>query len=75
VLAVILMLVFTLINIAGVNWLAESNKATVIWKTAVPVLTIIVLIAVSFHGSNFTTSPRAAASLRSAHTASSRRSH
>jgi amino acid transporter len=54
VVAVILMLVFTLINIAGVNWLAESNKATVIWKLAVPVLTIIVLIAVSFHASNFT---------------------
>jgi amino acid transporter len=53
-LAVVLMLVFTLINLAGVNWLAESNKATVIWKTAVPVLTIVVLIAVSFHGSNFT---------------------
>ena len=48
------MLVFTLINLAGVNWLAESNKATVIWKTAVPLLTIVVLIAVSFHGSNFT---------------------
>jgi len=54
VLAVVLMLVFTLINLAGVNWLAESNKATVIWKTAVPLLTIVVLIAVSFHGSNFT---------------------
>ena len=53
VLAVVLMLVFTLINLAGVNWLAESNKATVIWKTAVPLLTIVVLIAVSFHGSNF----------------------
>ena len=46
VIAVVLMLIFTLINVAGVNWLAESNKATVIWKTAVPVLTIIVLIAV-----------------------------
>jgi amino acid transporter len=54
VIAVVLMLIFTLINVAGVNWLAESNKATVIWKTAVPVLTIIVLIAVAFHGSNFT---------------------
>jgi amino acid transporter len=51
--AIVLMLVFTLINIAGVNWLAESNKATVIWKTAVPVLTIVVLIAVSFHADNF----------------------
>jgi amino acid transporter len=54
VLAVVLMAVFTVINMMGVNWLAESNKATVIWKTAVPVLTIVVLIAVSFHGSNFT---------------------
>lgn len=54
VLAVALMAVFTLINMAGVQWLAESNKATVIWKTAVPVLTIVVLIIVSFHGSNFT---------------------
>ena len=54
VIAIVLMVVFTLINIAGVNWLAESNKATVIWKTAVPLLTIVVLIAVSFHASNFT---------------------
>jgi amino acid transporter len=54
VLAVVLMLVFTLINVMGVNWLAESNKVTVIWKTAVPVLTVVVLIAVSFHSSNFT---------------------
>ncbi len=54
VLAVVLMAVFTLINVMGVNWLAESNKITVIWKTAVPVLTIIVLIIVSFHVSNFT---------------------
>ena len=54
IIAIILMAVFTLINLAGVNWLAESNKATVIWKTAVPVLTIFVLIAVSFHSSNFT---------------------
>ncbi len=54
VVAVVLMLVFTLINLAGVSWLAESNKATVIWKTAVPLLTIVVLIIVSFHGSNFT---------------------
>lgn len=54
VLAVVLMLVFTLINVMGVNWLAESNKVTVIWKTAVPVLTVVVLIAVSFHASNFT---------------------
>ena len=52
--AIILMLLFTVINVRGVRWLAESNKITVLWKTAVPVLTIIVLIWVSFHASNST---------------------
>ena len=49
-----LMLGFTALNILGVRWLAESNKITVLWKIAIPVLTVIVLLIVSFHGSNFT---------------------
>jgi amino acid transporter len=49
-----LMLGFTALNILGVRWLAESNKITVVWKTAIPVLTVIVLLIVSFHVSNFT---------------------
>ena len=49
-----LMLVFTVINILGVRWLAESNRITVLWKVAVPVLTVVVLIVVSFQISNFT---------------------
>lgn len=52
--AILLMLAFTIINILGVRWLADSNTITVIWKIAVPVLTAIVLIYVSFHASNFT---------------------
>ena len=52
--ATTLMLLFTVINILGVRWLAESNRVTVLWKIAVPVLTVVVLIAVSFHVSNFT---------------------
>ncbi|MGH3850237.1 MAG: APC family permease, partial [Pseudonocardiaceae bacterium] len=52
--ATVLMLLFTVINILGVRWLAESNKITVLWKTAVPVLTGGVLIVVSFRASNFT---------------------
>src|SRR3954465_11300434 len=52
--AVVLMLLFTLLNVLGVKWLAESNKVAVIWKTAVPVLTVLVLVFVSFHPSNFT---------------------
>jgi amino acid transporter len=49
-----LMLLFTVINILGVRWLAESNRIAVLWKVAVPVLTVVVLIVVSFHGANFT---------------------
>jgi amino acid transporter len=52
--ATALMLLFTIINVLGVRWLAGSNTLTVLWKTAVPVLTLIVLIVVSFHASNFT---------------------
>ncbi|HWR46724.1 MAG TPA: APC family permease, partial [Pseudonocardiaceae bacterium] len=52
--ATVLMLLFTIINILGVRWLAESNTIAVLWKIAVPALTIGVLIAVSFRVSNFT---------------------
>ena len=52
--AAALMLLFTVINILGVRWLAESNRIAVLWKIAVPVLTVGVLIAVSFRVSNFT---------------------
>ena len=51
--ATVLMIVFTLINIVGVKFLSESNTLTVLWKTAVPLLTVVVLIPLSFHGSNF----------------------
>jgi amino acid transporter len=56
ILATILMLVFTIINLVGVKFLAESNTITVMWKIAVPVLTVLVLLFISFHGSNFTAS-------------------
>ena len=51
--ATLLMAVFTLINLVGVKLLSESNGATVIWKTAVPLLTIVVLLALRFHPGNF----------------------
>lgn len=53
-LAAALMVVFTAINLLGVALLAETNRITVLWKIAIPVLTVIVLIAVAFRGSNFT---------------------
>jgi amino acid transporter len=54
VIATVLMLLFTLVNVVGVKLLAESNAAMVIWKTLIPVLTVIVLLILTFHASNFT---------------------
>ena len=51
--ATFLMIVFTLINIIGVKVLSDSNSVTVIWKTAVPVLTVIILVSLTFHPGNF----------------------
>jgi len=52
--AAVLMLIFSGINIMGVKWLSETNKAAVWWKIAIPVLTVIVLLVSSFHPGNFT---------------------
>ncbi|HEX3791823.1 MAG TPA: APC family permease [Pseudonocardiaceae bacterium] len=51
--ASLLMIIFTVINIVGVKLLSESNSVTVIWKTAVPLLTIVVLLSLNFKGGNF----------------------
>jgi amino acid transporter len=48
------MLLFTLINIFGVKLMSETNSITVIWKTLVPLLTVVVLMSLTFHSSNFT---------------------
>jgi amino acid transporter len=53
VVAAILMLIFSAVNVLGVKWLSESNKAIVWWKIFIPVLTVIVLIVTAFHSSNF----------------------
>lgn len=52
--AAVLMLIFSAINIMGVKWLSETNKVAVWWKIAIPVLTVLVLIVRSFHMGNFT---------------------
>ncbi|MFI9385995.1 APC family permease [Kutzneria sp. NPDC052558] len=51
--ASLLMVIFTFVNIVGVKLLSESNTITVLWKTAVPLLTVVVLVPLSFHGANF----------------------
>lgn len=50
---VILMLIFSAVNVLGVRWLAETNTVATIWKTIIPTITFIALLAVSFHGHNF----------------------
>jgi len=52
--AAVLMLIFSAINAMGVRWLAETNKAAVWWKIAIPVLAVIVLMVTAFHPGNFT---------------------
>jgi amino acid transporter len=56
IVATILMALFSFINILGVRWLSETNKAAVWWKIFVPVLTVIVLAITAFHTSNFSAS-------------------
>jgi amino acid transporter len=51
--ASLLMVLFLVINLLGAKLLSDSNSAMVIWKTLVPVLTIVVLIVLVFHASNF----------------------
>jgi amino acid transporter len=53
IVAIILMALFTFVNLVGVRWLARVNNSLTWWKVLVPVLTIIVFIGWKFHGSNF----------------------
>jgi len=53
--ASVFMLAFTVVNLVGVKTMAETNGVTVVWKTAVPLLTVVVLVLLAFHPSNFTT--------------------
>lgn len=51
--ATVFMLLFSIINVVGVKLLSESNTITVMWKTAIPLLTVVVLLLLTFHASNF----------------------
>jgi len=51
--AIVLMLLFTSVNLAGAKFLSDSNVIVVMWKTAVPLLAIAVVAALRFNGDNF----------------------
>jgi amino acid transporter len=53
VVAIVLMSLFTAINLAGAKFLSESNVIVVLWKTAVPVLAVAVVAALQFTPANF----------------------
>ncbi|HTY73122.1 MAG TPA: APC family permease [Actinomycetes bacterium] len=52
--ATLALILFTAMNLAGAKFMSESNAIIVLWKTAVPLLAIIVVSSLSFHTSNFT---------------------
>lgn len=52
--AAVLIAIFTVINIAGVKWMARSNIAITLWKIVVPLLVPVVLIIYGFQIENFT---------------------
>ena len=45
---------FTIVNVLGVKWLAETNSIAMIWKLLIPTITIFALLFTSFHSGNFT---------------------
>ena len=53
IVAVVLMLLFTTMNLAGAKFLSDSNVIIVIWKTVVPVLAIVVVASLQFNATNF----------------------
>ena len=52
--AAALIAVFTLIQIIGVNVFGKVNAAITIWKFIIPSLTVVLLLSLYFHPSNFT---------------------
>ncbi len=54
VVAIILVVIFTLINLVGVRWLARVNNALTTWKVLIPLLAIVILLFFHFHSGNFT---------------------
>ena len=53
IVAATLMLVFTTVNLLGVQWLTRANTAITYWKLAVPLAVALVLIDKGFRADNF----------------------
>ncbi|MGH7911947.1 MAG: APC family permease [Candidatus Dormibacteraceae bacterium] len=53
IVAGVVLLVFTIVNILGVRWMSEVNKYAVWWKLAIPTLAIVAVMIVGFRGNFF----------------------
>src|SRR2546425_1924776 len=53
IMALVLMVLFTAVNLAGAKFLSDSNVIVVLWKTAVPILAIAVVAWLQFNPANF----------------------
>jgi amino acid transporter len=51
--AIALIVVFVIINLIGIRWLANSNSGITTWKVLVPLLAVVVFLT-KFHSGNFT---------------------
>ena len=49
-----LLVLFVIINLVGIRWLANVNSVVTTWKVIVPIVAILVLLVTHFHSSNFT---------------------
>lgn len=49
----ILLISFVLINYFGIRFFARINTSFTIWKLIIPTITVIALLSVNYHGSNF----------------------
>jgi amino acid transporter len=52
-LALLLMLLFTVIQFVGVNVYGKVNTAITIWKLVIPIITVLLLLLFAFHPGNF----------------------
>ncbi len=52
-LATVIMLIFSVINIYSIRWVSRLNNGLTIWKLGFAVVTIVVLLLCVFKGSNF----------------------
>jgi amino acid transporter len=48
-----LIVVFTIVNLLGIRWLARANSGITTWKVLLPIFAVIVLMLTHFHSSNF----------------------